>query len=324
MQSLPPAPERAAGAHDAAAMGALREWWRETGRGLADRAAQAAWALALALMALAAAAMVLAAPVLMVGSVVSMIQARETRQIEAAQADALLQARMAELEGVRFIDRFDSVDPYRWRVSDGWDNGAWMANDWRASQIDAGASGLTITLDRHPDGGDKLFASGEMQTHEEYQYGYFETRMRVPRGEGLVTGFFTYTQPNGRPTWEEIDIEILGRDTRTMEVTYHLHGRSRMTSVDLGFDAAEDFHTYGFEWTPEAIRWYVDNRLVHEVNGPSVREMRRPQRFYLHLWSSTELFRWVGHINPYEAPWRLAVACVAQAETYRGRALCAD
>jgi len=327
VQSLPPTPVESARAHVERAVCAVREWWRETGRGRAvlasSRLRAAAWFTTAALLMAGAGAGVMATPFLIVGGAFSVIQARESRHSEAAEAQARLRDRVAELEGVSFIDRFRGFDRSRWTASDGWDNGPWMANDWQAEQLSFD-NGLTITLDRNGGGGDKLFSSGELQTHEEYQYGYFETRMRVPRGEGLVTGFFTYTQPEGRATWEEIDIEILGRNTRVMEVTYHVHGRSRMTGIDLGFDAADDFHTYAFEWTPEAVRWYVDNRLVHEVNGPRVREMTRPQRFYLQLWNSAELYRWVGHINPDEAPWRLNVSCVAQAREYRGHSLCAE
>lgn len=328
VQPLPPSPVDAARAHLARAVNGVREWWRETGRGQAvlawARVRGATWFTTAALLIFAAGAAIMATPTLIVGGAISVIQARETRHIEAAEAQARLRDRVAELEGVAFIDRFRSFDRSRWTASDGWDNGRWMENDWQAEQLSFGDNGLTITLDRNSQGGGKLFSSGELQTHEEFQYGYFETRMRVPRGEGLVTGFFTYTQPSGRMTWEEIDIEILGRNTRVMEVTYHVHGRSRMTGIDLGFDAADDFHTYAFEWTPDALRWYVDNRMVHEVTGARVRELTRPQRFYLQLWNSGELYRWVGHINPDEAPWRLRVTCVAQARAYRGRSLCAE
>lgn len=34
-------------------------------------------------------------------------------------------------------------------------------------------------------------------------------------------------------------------------------------AIELGFDASEAFHTYAIEWTPDEIRWFVDDRLVH-------------------------------------------------------------
>jgi hypothetical protein len=284
----------------------------------------AAWFMAIALLLAGAGGAIMATPALVAGALHSMIEARAERRDEGAALRERLRASAAELEGVTFIERFRSLDSNRWVFSDGWTNGSFMENDWQAEQLSITPEGLAITLDRNGPDAPKLFSSGELQSRESFQYGYFESRMRVPRGEGLVTGLFTYTQPEGRSSWEEIDIEILGRDTRTMEVTYHVHGRSRQTGIDLGFDAADDFHTYGFEWTEDAVRWYVDDRLVHEVRGARVADMRRNQRFYLQLWNSAELYRWVGYINPEDAPWVLTVSCMAQAQEYRGRSLCAE
>lgn len=307
---------------------AIGVWWRETGRGqvraAASRIRGATWFTVVALLLAGAGGAIAATPALLIGGAISVVQARETRALEAEAARERLRGSAERLAGVTFIERFRTLDRNRWVFSDGWDNGAWMENDWQAEQLSLSEEGLHITLDRNGPDAAKLFSSGELQSHQGFQYGYFEARMRVPRGDGLVVGLFTYTQPSGRGTWEEIDIEILGRNTRVMEVTYHIHGRSRQTGIDLGFDAADGFHTYAFEWTPDAIRWYVDNELVHEVRGPRVADMRRSQRFYLQLWNSSELYRWVGHINPEEAPWVLTVSCVAQAREYRGVSLCAD
>jgi beta-glucanase (GH16 family) len=37
--------------------------------------------------------------------------------------------------------------------------------------------------------------------------------------------------------------------------------------VDLGFDASAGTHSYAFNWGADAIRWYVDGRLVYSVAG---------------------------------------------------------
>lgn len=281
-----------------------------------------AWFSAVALLMAGASATIMATPALVLGAFHSMIEARQERAAQAANLQERLRQSAAALEGVHFIDRFAALNTNRWYVSDGWNNGSWQENDWQAKQISVSHQGMAITMDRNGPGAPKLFSSGEMRSHEAFQFGYFEVRMRVPRGEGLVTGFFTFTRPDGRSTWEEIDIEILGRDTRRMEVAYHLHGRGKGRTIDLGFDAADDFHTYAFEWTPDALRWYVDNRLVHEETDPAVRNMRRSQRLFVNLWNSAELHQWVGFINPEEAPWALSVTCVAQSRAYLGRSLC--
>lgn len=306
----PGAPERAELAHVLSVSASHARW--------------TVWCMTIALLLAGAGGAIMATPALVAGSIQAMFDARDERRDEAAAMQQRLRESVTELEGVNFIDRFRALDVNRWVLSDGWNNGAYLENDWRAQQISTTHEGMSITLDRSGPGADKIFTSGELQSRESYQYGYFEVRMRVPRGDGLVTGFFTFTRPDGRSSWEEIDIEILGRDTRSMELTYHVHGRARQTIIDLGFDAADDFHVYGIEWTADAIRWYVDGQMVHEARGGRVQDMRRRQRLYLQLWNTAELYRWAGHINPEEAPWVLSVTCMAQAREYRGQSLCAD
>lgn len=223
-----------------------------------------------------------------------------------------------------FVDSFAVLDESRWRIADGWSNGSWTANDWRRTQIRRIPSGIQITLGRNPGGSDKRFSSGELQSEDVYQYGYFETRMQAPRGSGLVTGFFTYTRPTGENSWDEIDIEILGRDTRSIQLTYFRNGQRHIETIPLGFDAAEGLHTYGFEWRPERIRWYVDGRMVHEENGTNGPIPHRRQRLYLHLWNTDTLTEWLGRILPWEGPWRLNVSCIAYAPTYENRSLCGE
>lgn len=223
-----------------------------------------------------------------------------------------------------FLDRFSGLDEAQlWAVSDGWANGSWTANDWRRRQLRTGAEGLEITLAAsRSGGGSHPYASGEVSTHEKYRYGYFEARLHMPRGSGLVAGVFTFTRDAGPETWNEIDMEILGRDTRSIELSYIVGGAIIKQVVTLPFDAADGFHTYAFDWRPDAIRWYVDDQLVHESREVGVARLIEPQRFILNLWNSEELQPWVGPIARDAGPWTMTVSCVAHAAEYPGRSLC--
>lgn len=223
---------------------------------------------------------------------------------------------------INFIDRFAGLDATRWRVSDRWHNGDWVENDWRREHVALRGDGLVITLAPGA-GGEKPYSSGEIFSHEEFTNGYFEARMRVPRGDGVVTGLFTFTRPQGRGSWHEIDMEIVGRDTRVLELAYHVEGRPNKQLIELSFDASEGLHTYAFEWRPDAIRFFVDNQLVHEARGARVERMAGGQRFFVNLWGTERLHRWAGRMKPEDGPWTLHVACVAQAREYRGESLCA-
>ncbi|MBY0563644.1 MAG: family 16 glycosylhydrolase [Hyphomonadaceae bacterium] len=228
-------------------------------------------------------------------------------------------------ESVVFIDRFRTLDETRWSVSDGWSNGDFMDNDWRREAISLTPTGLAITMRRNlPElGRDKPYMSGELQSREAFQYGYYEASMRLPPGDGVLSAFFTFTRPEGASTWEEIDIEFVGTRPRYMEAVYHLHGRSVGKRIHLGFDPSQAFHTYGFEWTPDALRWYVDNRLVHEVRDPRLARMTRPQQLIVFLASASGLAAWLGELDRSKEPWVLHVSCVAHARQYDGVSLCA-
>lgn len=221
-----------------------------------------------------------------------------------------------------FVETFRTLDEDRWRVADGWASGDWTANDWQREQISLAPHGVDILLARAPGVQGKRYSSGELQSEDVYRYGYFEARMRVPRGSGLVTGFFTYMRDGAEHTWHEIDIEILGRNTRSIQLTYFTRGRRHIITRPLTFDASADFHNYAFEWTPRYLRWYVDGRLLHEETGANGALPRSEQRLFIHLWNTETLTDWLGPINPREGPWRLSVACMAYAPRYEGRQLC--
>ena len=218
-----------------------------------------------------------------------------------------------------FVERFDRANiADRWFVSDGWSNGKWMSNDWRKAAVEAGNGQMTLNLKPGPKGSDYELMSGEVRTHDFMRYGYFEVRMRVPRGAGTVSGVFSYADRAKGVKPNEIDIEILGKNTRAAELTIHENGRSTSRIVTLPFDAADGFHTYGFDWQPGYVRWYIDGALAHQETGRAARNLVRPQQLILNLWGSRELKAWVGPLDRKQGPWRLEFSCVAHAPTYAG------
>ena len=53
---------------------------------------------------------------------------------------------------------------------------------------------------------------------------------------------------------DEIDIEFLGKDTTKVQFNFFVDGKGGNEYMyDLGFDASEEFHTYGFRWEVDAI-----------------------------------------------------------------------
>ncbi|MFG1997266.1 family 16 glycosylhydrolase [Actinoplanes sp. NPDC048988] len=97
----------------------------------------------------------------------------------------------------------------------------------------------------------------------EQKYGRFEARMKLPSGQGLWPAFWML----GGTTWPdrgEIDImENIGREPRDVHGTLHGPGYSGGNAVSSRYVLqsgafTDDFHTFGVDWAPEAISWYVD------------------------------------------------------------------
>jgi GR25 family glycosyltransferase involved in LPS biosynthesis len=127
---------------------------------------------------------------------------------------------------------------------------------------------LTLREERTPV---RAFTSGAIASRHAFLYGRFAAELRPSNVAGLITGVFLHR--NGPR--QEIDIEFLGKDTTKVLVNvYYNPGndgsklefgyRGSPVLVDLGFDAATEFHRYEIEWQRHAIRWCVDGRLLHE------------------------------------------------------------
>lgn len=211
--------------------------------------------------------------------------------------------------GTPFVDDFSRLDKSIWLVSDGWSNGSYMVNDWRGSQS-VFDDGLTVKLEDRP-GGISRYASGEVQSRATYGHGYYETTMQAASGSGIISGFFTYTGPPFGKPWNEIDVEILGKNTREALLTYFYNGKSISQVVKLDFDAATGLHHYAFDWQPGFIRWYIDGKLVHEATGSKMPLPNEAQKIMMHLWGTDSIKDWAGPFDRGAVPTRMRFGCIA-------------
>lgn len=162
--------------------------------------------------------------------------------------------------------------------SDGWTNGNPFNVQWTANNVAYEKGVAKLTISDNPDGSSDAFTEyfgGEMRTYQYFGYGDYEVRMKPAKKAGTASTFFTCTgnydtNPHtGKPNpWDEIDIEFLGQDTTKVQFNYYVNGKGGHEYMyDLGFDASEDFHTYGFRWAEDYITWFVDGKPVYRVDG---------------------------------------------------------
>jgi beta-glucanase (GH16 family) len=94
-----------------------------------------------------------------------------------------------------------------------------------------------------------------------YTYGYAEARVKVPAGQGLWPAFWQLPADYSWPP--EIDaMEILGNQPSTTYMHYHYLDAAGNTQGPgaswTGPDFSAGWHTFGVDWEPTAITYYVD------------------------------------------------------------------
>ncbi|KKC33801.1 family 16 glycosylhydrolase [Devosia psychrophila] len=228
---------------------------------------------------------------------------------------ALTQSGPAFAQGTAFRDDFDTLDAGRWYVSDGWSNGAHQNCTWSTDQTKAVGGQLKVGFAPVPKG-DRQYRCGEIQTRTAYGYGTYETRMKTPSGSGLNAAFFTYIGPQQSKPHDEIDFEVLLRNTAQVDTTTFVKGKSGDGTTGGGQShtlpgpSDADFITYAFTWEPGSIRFYIDGALVRTMDDPKTIPTN-PQRIFFSLWGSDTLTDWMGSFTPVTAPIALEVDWVA-------------
>lgn len=203
----------------------------------------------------------------------------------------------------KIIDFADGANPDVLFESDGWSNGDVFNVVWKKHNVvyENGIMRLGITAEKATAWLNDVevefnYTAGEARTQNYYHYGDYAVSMKPSANPGTASTFFTCTGPydtkyvldengdflldeNGQRVsvenpHDEIDIEFLGQDTTHVQFNFFVDGVGGNEYMhDLGFDASEDFHTYGYRWEPDRITWFVDGNPVYMVTtDTSVKE----------------------------------------------------
>lgn len=207
---------------------------------------------------------------------------------QAGKAPAPVDPSIEAPEGYTLVwhDEFDGdrLDPADWRhevKGPGWVNNErqhYVNGSFDGKPVtEVGDGTLKINCFKHSDGN---VYSGRIYAcvNSGWRYGVFEARLRLPRGKGTWPAFWMMPVDNDFaanpwPRCGEIDImEEVGYNPNYTSSSIHCESYNHVagtqrTAERLTPGAQDDFHVYRLEWTPDAIRTFVDgNPLLTFAN----------------------------------------------------------
>jgi len=194
-----------------------------------------------------------------------------------------------------FTDDFNGpagsgVDTSKWTFETGDNNGNNHERQYYTSGTNNAAldgnGNLVITARReNPAGyqcwyGTCQYTSARLNTAATFNqtYGHFETRMKIPGGQGMWPAFWMLGNNIGSAGWPgcgEVDImENIGREASTVHGTIHGPGYSGAGGIGAGYTLPngqhfyDDFHVFAIDWSPNQISWSVDGN-VYQTRTPA-------------------------------------------------------
>jgi endo-1,3-1,4-beta-glycanase ExoK len=173
----------------------------------------------------------------------------------------------------------------------------WFATGYTPRNVRFSKDGMALHLQKKRME-QQPYTGAEFHVNGFYGFGRYETIMKAAKGSGVVSSFFTHTDDYFDDPHDEIDFEFLGKNTHAVELNYFAGKRQQgAKTIDLPFDAAEEFHLYAFEWTPDYIKWFIDGELVHEVHGSNAKTPipTSSQRVIANIWAAKgTALQWTG------------------------------
>ncbi|WP_075344070.1 family 16 glycosylhydrolase [Tenacibaculum agarivorans] len=156
----------------------------------------------------------------------------------------------------------------------------------------------------------------------EFVYGYLEVKTKAADAE--ITSSFWATGNNTELDFFEMfgDHKQPHKLDKERELWWSIHdwtadGQGRTTYTehhDLGFKVVDGFHIYGYEWSENGIKVYVDGQLLSEAprdvinaydditnnNGGNGSKQNYVTTFPVRVWFDQETFPWHGVPNSKE------------------------
>ncbi|WP_342152777.1 family 16 glycosylhydrolase [Methylorubrum sp. SB2] len=129
------------------------------------------------------------------------------------------------------------------------------------------------------------YTSGMVNSEKSFSqtYGYFEMRADIPDGQGMWPAFWLL---QGGGAWPpELDVmEVVGSSPDSLVTTVHWDQNGHQfvnKATEVPGLSSGGMHTYGVDWQPDTITWYLDGKQVYEAATPA--DMHQPMYMLANL-----------------------------------------
>ncbi|MXV17093.1 family 16 glycosylhydrolase [Pedobacter sp. HMF7056] len=180
-----------------------------------------------------------------------------------------------------FAEEFDYTgkpDPAKWGYDvggSGWGNNELEYYTDNLSNAGVANGKLTITA-RKEEIGNRNITSARLVTKNkaDFLYGRFEISAKLPSGKGTWPAIWMLPTDwvyGGWPQSGEIDImEHVGYEQDVVHITTHCEAyyfkiNTQKTSTKKIDGVSTAFHKYRVDWTPDAIRGFIDDQMIFET-----------------------------------------------------------
>lgn len=163
-----------------------------------------------------------------------------------------------------------------------------LPSDWSVASYEAvnfGPNGAELTFA-------KRFDAPLIRTNFNFFFGSIEYVVQGAPGKGIVSSMVLLSDD-----LDEIDWEMTGTGGSQIETNYYGKGVPNYNNYEYVnvTTPQTEFHTYGVQWSSEALVWYIDNVVVRTVTAAQAGNYfpQTPMHVSLSLWDGGD---------PLEAP----------------------
>lgn len=137
-------------------------------------------------------------------------------------------------------------------------------------------------------------ADGKATSQFSFQYGYVEARIDPSDEPGAWNALWMLPAAGDRNGWAYAEIDIMESVGRENGLVFQaVHGAANNGSYASVNVLGNGFHTFGFQWTPTHLTWFIDGVQTKQIATPS--DMHQPMVLIANLavggsWAGTPDF----------------------------------